>query len=488
MSPIKNESILKANPQKVYKSQISSLNMAEKGKPMIGLEIHGYLETKEKLFCRCKNFHDMKVIKPNTNICPICTGQPGSKPMLPNKSAINKLIQIGLMLNCKPSIIEDKRPLIFQRKHYNWPDMPKGYQMTISGAYSIPVAENGEFLGIRIREVHLEEDPAAWNPDTGTIDYNRSGSPLVEIVTEPDFESAEQVESWLRQLILTLSYVKALNKDAGIKSDVNVNIKGLTVRTEIKNVNSVTEIVKSIVSELKRHEKELPIKQETRRWNSAEDTTQLMRTKEQAADYRFIPDPDLPIIKITKKRVEEIKKNLPESPQQKLDKIIKINKINKKNAEILTKNLEIIELYEKVSEKIDPLFALPWITVEWLSVLNYNKKTMDDVRINPQHIIELLNLIKENKITPLKAKEILRKFVPESFSPLREAKASEKINDETELSKIIKEVIKKNPQSVTDYKSGEAKSFNFLMGAIMQATNKRADFAITRKILEKELK
>jgi aspartyl-tRNA(Asn)/glutamyl-tRNA(Gln) amidotransferase subunit B len=462
--------------------------MIEKGKPMIGLEIHGYLETKEKLFCRCKNFHDMKQIKPNTNICPICTGQPGSKPMLPNKSAINKLIQIGLMLNCKPSIIEEKRPLIFQRKHYNWPDMPKGYQMTISGAHSIPVAENGEFLGIRIREVHLEEDPAAWNPDTGKIDYNRSGAPLVEIVTEPDFESAEQVESWLRQLILTLSYVKALNKDAGIKSDVNVNIKDLTVRTEIKNVNSVTEIVKSIRSELKRHEKDLPTKQETRRWNSEEDITQLMRTKEQAADYRFIPDPDLPIIKITKERVQEIKNNLPESPMQKLDKLIKKHKIDKKNAEILTKNLEIVELYEEVSEKIDPVFALPWITIEWLSVLNYNKKTADEVEIEPQHIIELLTLVKENKITPLKAKEIMRKFVPRSFSPLSEAKASKKITDEEELSKIIKEIIQKNPQSVKDYKSGEAKAFNFLMGSVMQATNKRADFQIARKILEKELK
>ena len=226
-------------------------------KSLIGLEIHGYLETKEKLFCRCKNFHDMKIIKPNTNICPICTGQPGSKPMLPNQSAIKKILQIALMLNCKPNLIENKRSLIFQRKHYDWPDMPKGYQITISGAYSIPVAENGKFLGIRIREVHLEEDPAAWNPSKATIDYNRSNTPLVEIVTEPDFTSAKQVQNWLKQLVLTLSYIKALNKDAGIKADVNVNIKGLTARTEIKNVNSITEIAKAINSELKRHKKEI---------------------------------------------------------------------------------------------------------------------------------------------------------------------------------------------------------------------------------------
>src|SRR3989344_2826654 len=320
-------------------------------KAKIGLEIHGYIDTKEKLFCTCKNFHDMKIVKPNTNICPICVGAPGSKPMLPNKSAVDKIIQIGLMLNCKPNILPKK--LSFQRKHYSWPDMPHGFQKTISGAYSVPVAENGKFLDIRIREVHLEEDPAAWNPETGNIDYNRAGVPLVEIVTEPDFTSPEQVEHWLRQLILTLSYIKALNKDAGIKSDVNVNIKA-TVRTEIKNVNSVTEIVKSIISEIKRHEKEKPQTQETRRWNSTTNKTELMRSKEEAADYRFIPDPDLPAIKIDKKRIEEIEKNLPESPQLKLEKIIKSHKINPKDAEVLTQNIEIAEFFEKVIEKIDP--------------------------------------------------------------------------------------------------------------------------------------
>ena len=455
---------------------------------MIGLEIHGYLDTKEKLFCRCKNFHDMKQIKPNTNICPICTGQPGSKPMLPNKDAIDKLIQIGLMLNCKPNIIEDNKPWIFQRKHYSWPDMPSGYQKTISGAHSTPSAEKGEFLGIKITEAHLEEDPAAWNPETGKIDYNRAGVPLVEIVTEPDFTSAEQVETWLRQMILTLSYIKALNKDAGIKADVNVSLKGLSKRAEIKNVNSVTEIVKAIISELRRHEKEKPQVQETRRWNSEKNITELMRSKENQADYRFIPDPDLPMIKITKKRVEDIKKKLPESPMEKLEKIIKKHKINKTDAEVLTKNLEIAELFESVIKKIPREIALPWITVEWLGVLNYNNKTMNDVEINPEHLIELLELLKDNKITPLKAKDILRKFIPSSFSPKAEAKSGSSITDEKQLEKIIDEVIKKNEKSVKDYDAGELKALNFLIGQVMIATNKRADFQTIKKILEKKLK
>ncbi len=455
---------------------------------MIGLEIHGYLDTKEKLFCDCKNFHDMKIVKPNVNLCPICTGQPGSKPMLVNKSAVDKLLQIGLMLNCKPNLIENKKPLVFQRKHYNWPDMPKGYQTTISGAHSIPVAENGKFLGIRIREVHLEEDPAAWNPDKGTVDYNRSGAPLVEIVTEPDFTSAEQVQNWLKQLILTLSYIKAINKDAGIKADVNVSIKGLTTRTEIKNVNSITEIVRAIKSELQRHEKEKPIKLETRRWDSVTEKTQLMRIKEGQADYRFIPEPDLPGLKINKKRILKIQENLPESPQQKLDKIIKKYEINPRDAEVLTQNLEIVELYEEVIKKINPKFALPWITIELLGVLNYNKTTLDKTEIKALHIIELLRLLQENKITPLAAKNILRKFIPKSYSPLSEAKKSGKISDEAELLGIIHEVYKKNQKSVKAYKSGETKVLNYLIGQVMYTTKNRADYLVVRKMLEKELK
>lgn len=458
-----------------------------KDRVLIGLEIHGYIETEEKLFCRCKNFHDMKKIKPNTNVCPICTGQPGAKPMLPNKSAIDKIIEIGLILGCKVNSIEDKKPLIFQRKHYRWPDMPYGYQKTISGAHSHHVAENGSFEGIRIREIHLEEDPAAWNPETGTIDYNRAGVPLVEIVTEPDFTNAEDVEVWLRKLVLTLSYIKALNKDAGIKADVNINIKGLTERTEIKNVNSTSEIVKAIHAEVNRHLKEKPIKRETRRWNSFANKTELMRSKEEQADYRFIPDPDLPSILITKKKIADLQKHIPETPMAKLGKIISKHKISSDDANILTKNLEIVGLFEKVTEEIPPKFALPWITVEWLSVLNYNKKIMDDVDIDPKHFIELLELLQKNVLTPLKAKEILRKFVPKSFSPAVEAKKSEKIDDERELEKIIHEVLVMHKKSVEDYKNGEEKAFHFLMGQIMQVTHKRADFVIAKKVLEKEL-
>ena len=449
----------------------------------IGLEIHGYLLTKEKLFCRCKAEHGLKKVSPNVNICPICCGYPGSKPMLPNSEAIKKIIQIGLMLNCK---INPR--FLWQRKHYDWPDLPKGYQTTISGSYSIPVGQEGEFLGIKIREVHLEEDPAKWNPEDGCVDYNRSGMPLVEIVTEPDFHSAEQVSLWLKQLILTLSYIKVLDKDSGIKADVNVSIYG--DRTEIKNVNSISSIVSAINYEIKRQEKEKPIKRETRAWLDDKQITVKMREKESSADYRFIPEPDLPIIKISEKEIQDLKKTIPESPAEKLNKLIKKFKINKKEAEVLTSNLELVEFFEKIAEKIPADFALDWVTIELLRVLNYNKKSLSDsdINIKPEHFIELLNLVKQGKITELKAKRILNDFIPKSFSPLKEAKTSGKIENKTELNKIIEIVIKKNNQAVQDYKAGKKESLNFLMGEVMKESNRRADYKVAIEILKKKLK
>jgi len=451
----------------------------------IGLEIHGYLQTKEKLFCKCKaQRHSAKQeIKPNTNVCPICTAQPGCKPMLPNTEAIKKIIQIGLMLNCK---INSK--FVWQRKHYDWPDLPKGYQATVSGSYATPNCENGKFEGIGITEIHLEEDPASWNPETGCIDYNRSGLPLVEIVTEPEFKDAEEVEKWLGKLILTLSYIKAVDKNAGIKADVNVSINQERgkARVEIKNITSTQDVKQAILYEIKRQEKE-GTKRETRRYDSSKGVTTKMREKEDAADYRFIPEPDLPIVKIAKERVDQIKSNLPESPDEKLNKLIKKYKIDKKSSEILTNNFELVEFFEKVIEKIPPSFALPWVTVELLRVLNYNKTSLSLVEIDSDHFIQLLQLVKENKLTELKAKQILNNFVPKSSSPLEEAKKSGKIEDKKELEKFINEAISKNPKAVQDFKSGQQQALNFIMGEVMKLSEKRADFKTALEILKKKL-
>ena len=466
-------------------------------KVMIGLEIHGYIETKEKLFCRCRNFHDMKKIKPNTNVCEICTGMPGVKPMLPNRTAVDKIIEVALILGCKVNVVDggkgnsdkNNKVMVFQRKHYNWPDMPTGFQKTISGAHSDFVGVNGKFEGIRITEVHLEEDPAAWNPDSGKGNYNRAGVPLMEVVTDPEFGSSGEVEDWLKKFVLTLSYIKALNKDAGIKADVNVSIKGVSDRAEIKNVNSIREIVRAIDSEIDRHVRERPRGMETRRWNSEKGITELMRSKEDQADYRFIPDPDLPALKIVRKRVDKLEKSLPESPMDKLSRIIKKHKIDKKDAGVLTGNLEIAELFESVIEdnNLDAKFVLPWITVEWFGVLNYNKKTMSDVEVKVGDFVELLGLVKSGKITPLMGKDIMRRFVPKSFSVLKEVGKMGKVGDVDELKGIVLKVVKENSKSVEDFKNGEGKALNFLVGKVMQATGKRADYVVVRKLLEGEL-
>jgi aspartyl-tRNA(Asn)/glutamyl-tRNA(Gln) amidotransferase subunit B len=452
----------------------------------IGLEIHGYLTTKEKLFCECKNAHKEKDAKPNTFICPICTGQPGSKPMLPNEEAIKKLIQIGLMLNCKINTIEDKKPLIWWRKHYSWPDLPKGYQNTISGTYANPVGVKGSFLDIGITEVHLEEDPAAWNPDTGEVDYNRSGAPLVEIVTDPDFKTSEQVEKWLKEMILTMSYIKALDSDAGIKADVNVSTGG--ERVEIKNMNSIEEIKKAIEYEIKRQEKEKVKERQTRQWNAEKQQTILMRSKESHADYRFIKDPDLPIIQLTKKETEEIKKKLPESPMVKLEKLIKKFKIEEYYSKILISNLELVEFFEKIAEKAPSKLAVPWTTVELLGMLNYNKKTLAEVNIKPEHFIQLLKLVEEGKLTELKAKDVLRSW-KEKSSEIKLGNI-EAISDSKEIEKIVEKVLasKDNAKAVADFKAGNQQTLNFLIGAVMKVSNKRADYATAKKLLEKKLK
>ncbi len=448
----------------------------------IGLEIHGYLNTSEKLFCNCKLSHGQKSSKPNTNVCPICTGQPGSKPMLPNIEAVKKILQAAFILQCKIN-----HSFLWQRKHYDWPDLPKGYQNTISGTYAIPVGVNGEFLGIRIRETHLEEDPAAWNPLTGELDYNRSGSPLIEIVTEPDFQSAEQVIDWLKELLLALNYVKAIDSLSGIKTDVNVSVGG--ERVEIKNMNSLENIKAAIEYELKIQQKTPQKRKETKAFDAEKGITIVMRTKEEESDYRFISDPDLPIIKLEKEFIEKIKSQIPQSPRQKLDNLIKKYKIDKSSAEILAKNIDIVELFEQVIPKVkDKQLAIDFVIIELLRVLNYNKKTLDQVEIKPEHFIKLLNLIEDKKITESKAKQIPNDFIPKSFDPEKDIEKHATISDKSEIETLAKQVIKNNPKATSDYKAGQQQALNFLVGELMKLSNRRADYKTAKLILEKLLK
>jgi aspartyl-tRNA(Asn)/glutamyl-tRNA(Gln) amidotransferase subunit B len=466
--------------------------MEVKGK--IGLEIHVYPVTKEKLFCRC-NASREKGLKENINICPICTGQPGSKPMRPNEEAVRKAVAVGLMLNCK---INNR--LIWKRKHYDWPDLPKGYQNTLSGKHAFPVGEKGEFLDIGIWSMHLEEDPGSWDPETGCVDYNRSGLPLLEIITAPDFESSEEVTFWLKKLRQNLEYLKAVDSNAGMKADVNVNLIFLengkevkkTERVEIKNITSFEDIGKAIDFEILRQEKEGSVL-ETRRYDSKKEKTIRMREKEEGDDYRFISDPDLVNLDLSKEFVNEIKESLPESPDEKLNRFVKKYGIDKKDSEILSKNFEIAEFFEEVvkafgedKEKVE--YVKRWVLVELLRHLNYMKKSLEEVNIKVEDFSKLLELVKSGKITDLKGKEILNSWEDKSSNPELIIEGKERIDNEKDLEKVISKVLKENGKAVESYRSGEEKAFNFLLGAVMKETNKRADYNIARKVLEKFLK
>lgn len=455
----------------------------------VGLEIHLYVKlekNKTKLFCCCPiNYQEAK---PNTNICPVCTGMPGNKPMMPNKEAFEKSLEIALILNCK---IPDKY-ILFQRKHYDWPDLPNGFQKTISGTHSVSIGTDGKYNNVRISYMHLEEDPAKWDPETGLVDYNRCGMPLIEIVTDPDLNGADETRTWIRNLITALSYVKAVSKDLGIKADVNVNIEGHP-RVEIKNVNSLASIKKAIEYEVTRQQKVLKsgkrLRQETRTYNENEDITTHMRFKEEAEDYRFIPEPDLPSILVTNDQIDRLKEIVPESPESKRTRFITKYKLNQKDAETLSSSLKLSEIFEDIIKDVDIKVTSRLLIRDLLSVLNYDKLAMEEVKLNVSNLQYLAKMLSENKITEKIAKNILIKLVKKDFDVkgyIKKQKLEIK-SDKSELEKLCKEIIKKNPQAVTDFKSGEEKAFNFLVGMVMKATKGTASPEVVNKIMQKLL-
>ena len=464
--------------------------MEDKAFPVkIGLEVHGYLDTNEKLFCMCRTGQkienrELKIEEGvNDRICPICTGTPGCKPMAVNLAAVEKLIEIAAV--CKSRVNLD---VVFQRKHYSWADLPKGYQTTVSGAHSLPNAVGGRFAGINITEMHLEEDPAQWNPESGKINYNRSGLPLVEIVTEPEFSDAEQVVEWLKALVLSLSYIKAVRKNAGIKVDVNVSTYG--ERVEMKNLNSLEKIRKAIeyeiVRQIEEHDAGKVQKRETLAFDEGLGKTVRMRSKEEAADYRFISEPDLARVVVEKGRVDEIKRGLPEMPEEKLEKLLKRYKVGEKDAKILTRNLELVEFFEKLVEfGVDAKKYMSWITIELLRVLNYNKKTLEDedVDVRPEHLAELIRAVASGKITVLKGKQIMNDFIPRSFS-LSECKDIGMISEEA-IENLCRQVISENAHVVEEFRNGKEASLNYLIGQVMRASERRADFRSVTEVMKR---
>ncbi|MBI2133216.1 Asp-tRNA(Asn)/Glu-tRNA(Gln) amidotransferase subunit GatB [Candidatus Woesearchaeota archaeon] len=455
------------------------------GKLKVGLEVHGYLNSGFKLFCNCRVDANAP---PNTTICPVCTSQPGSKPMLPYRGALDKIVAIALMLGCRLN-----RRLLFQRKHYSWPDLPAGYQRTISGSYSFPVGVDGSFLGIGICDVHLEEDPARWDPETGFVDYNRSGYPLVEIVTNPEFVSSAQVRDWLKKLLTTLSYIKAITPDAGIKCDVNVSVGPEFKRVEIKNVNSLKAIVSAIDYESRVQLKAIglgkQVLQETKAWDDRLQETVFMRAKEAAMDYMFIPEPDLPVITITEAYSKQIESSLPEKPHDKLERYVNDLGVERSDAEVISSDILLAGLFEKVCRNISPVFASRWFRKELLRVMNYLKKDVDELGFDESHITQLLALLVSRKISDETGRSLIEKLAEGPFDVDKFVKEEnlEIISAEEDIGKLCDEVIRMSPQAVNDYRMGESRSLNFLVGQVVARTRGRADARIVREIILKKL-
>ena len=451
----------------------------------IGLEIHVYprMETETKLFCNCRIEPSAEA---NTNICPTCTGQPGANPMAPNEEAIVKTITIATMFASEV----DEKPA-FQRKHYSWPDLPSGYQRTMSGSYAYPIARGGTFDGIGIMQVHLEEDPARWDPESGGVDYNRSGTPLVEIVTEPDLTSPEHAREWLEKLRRRLDYAGCFDERFGIKADVNVSVAPKFERVEIKNINSFSAIVDAIISEQARQhaliEKEESIPHETRTWTGSE--TVFMRSKEHALDYRFIPEQDLPRIAITEPMRTRARELAARDPHTVLETLTKAG-VSREDAQIITEHPIVSEHAEQMlAQGLDGSFIGKFLRREFLRVTNYHQAHPRTFTGTSEHLLELGELAYKQAISDKTTRELIEALYEKDFSPKErvESEGLGMVSDDTALREAAQAAINANPKAVEDYRNGNEKSMNYLAGQIMRSMGGKADVKRAREILEEIL-
>ena len=448
---------------------------------MCGLEIHVQLETDSKLFCDCPtNYQDAPA---NTNICPVCLNQPGAKPHPTNEKALENAIMIALMLNCEI----DKDVIYFMRKHYDYPDLPSGYQRT-----SVPIGIKGELNGIRIREIHAEEDPGQFKPDRGTVNFNRSGIPLVEIVTEPDIKSPTEARNFLKELIRVLQYSGAARGEGTMRADVNISINGGN-RVEMKNVNSIKGAYKALNYELIRQKNQLrrggEVKQETRAYVEATQRTVAMRLKEDADDYRFITDPDLPPMKISDETIERILKTMPEAPHNKVKRFVEEYGIDEESAKVLTSELDLAIAYEEIVKEVDPKFAAKWMRDELKRVLAYNKLDFSDSEITAEELIEFLKMLEAKEITVKAGQRIIEQMPNNDKSPkeIAEELGLLGVVKDDEVLSAVKQAIEENPKAVEDYLAGQKASINFLVGQVMRLTRGKADPGETVKLLKENI-
>ena len=491
--------------------------------PVIGLETHVELNTKSKMFCDCLN--DPNERHPNVNICPTCTAQPGSLPVI-NKEAVRKVIKTGLALNCQ--IPEYSK---FDRKNYFYPDLPKGYQIS---QYDMPLCKEGylEIDGkkIRIRRVHLEEDTGRLvhpkGEDYSLVDFNRAGIPLMELVTEPDLRLAKEARRFSEELQLILRYLSVSDADmekGQMRAEVNISLLPATdshrletdlrgykdnelgTKVEIKNLNSFRAVEKALDYEIERQAKVLKtgkkIIQETRGWDDIKGVTVSQREKEEAHDYRYFPEPDLPILHLgTPEYLNGIKAEIPELPQQKRKRLRREYELDEKSIELFVFNKDFGEYFEKVVSEFDPrlphtkIFNLIKLATNYLitdlqGLLKGASVSGEDFLITPENFAEFITLIYEGKISSKIAKMVLGEMFKTGADPshIIEEKGLIQITDTATIEKIIKEVISKNQKAVEDFKKGKAHAFQYLIGQIMAQTKGKASPPIVRDILKKTL-
>ncbi len=490
-------------------------------KTTIGLEIHIELKTNSKMFCSCKNDSDEKI--PNLNICPICLAHPGTLPNI-NKEAIKKVIKTALALNCQI----EKNPY-FERKNYFYPDLPKGYQIS---QYALPLSKNGYletpiqkgFKKIKIERIHLEEDTGKLihpqGKDYSLIDFNRAGIPLMELVTEPDIESAKEAREFARQLQLILRYlgVSEANMEKGeMRCEVNISLsreRKLGTKVEIKNLNSLRAVEQGIKYEIERQKgilkKGEKIIQETMGWDESQEKTFSQREKEESHDYRYFPEPDLPPLEINKEFLEEIKIEIPELPQARKERFKKEYYLSEKEINLYVSQKDLGQYFEKViselrnwvkekkfKEKIGTKefkklikLASNYISTDLQSLLKGKSVGDKSFLITSENFAEFITLIYIGEISSKIAKTLLRAMFETGGDPSQiiEDKGLKLITDEKQIKKVVKEIIKKNQKAVDDYKKGRESAIQFLVGQVMAKTKGTAGPEKVIEILKKLLK
>ena len=469
---------------------------------VMGLEVHAELSTKTKIFCSCPTKFGAA---PNTQTCPICMAMPGTLPVL-NEKVVEYAVKAGLATNCE--ISRDSKN---DRKNYFYPDLPKAYQIS---QFDKPLCEHGYVeietsngkKKIRLTRIHIEEDAGKLNHDElggGTlVDLNRAGVPLIEIVSEPDLRTSEEVEQYLRKLKSILEYIEVSDckmQEGSLRADVNVSVrkKGeekLGTRTEMKNMNSFRSIVRAIEYEVDRQidviEAGGKIEQETLRWDDVSGKTFSMRDKEDAQDYRYFPDPDLVAIKLSEEYIEDIKNTLPELPESRKERYLTEYNLSEKDAKIITSSKYLSDLFEgAINVCNNPKAVNNWIISDISRVLNEKELEPTEIPFTAQNLGDLVKLIDAGTISSSIGKKVLEELFNEPKNPeeIIKEKGWIQISDEGAIKEVVLKILQANPQSVSDYKAGKEKALDFLVGQAMKETKGKANPQMLNKMFVEEV-